>query len=166
MNFSTLRNIQRPFVPLKLQMEFEAAQAQRPPFLPSSNLSPDIRILWGVTIRRLDLKISLKKNFFLIYVRCGRSLLLCMGFSSRGFSYCWARARFLRRSGLAGLQHVESSLSRNRTHVPCVGRQTLNHCATREVQPFKIYQYINTLRRFCVFREGCCALSLWAAEAL
>ncbi|KAJ1060050.1 hypothetical protein K5549_004488 [Capra hircus] len=43
MNFSTLRNIQRPFVPLKLQMEFEAAQAQRPPFLPSSNLSPDIR---------------------------------------------------------------------------------------------------------------------------
>lgn len=72
-------------------------------------------------------------KFFLIYVRCGGSLLLCMGFSSRGFSYCWARARFLRCSGLAGLQHVESSRSRNRTHVPCVGRQTLNHCATREV---------------------------------
>ena len=29
-------------MPLKLQMEFEAAQAQRPPFLPSSNLSLDI----------------------------------------------------------------------------------------------------------------------------
>uniref|UniRef100_A0A4W2FXH6 Uncharacterized protein n=1 Tax=Bos indicus x Bos taurus TaxID=30522 RepID=A0A4W2FXH6_BOBOX len=42
MNFSTLRNIQRPFVPLKLQMEFEAAQAQHLPVLPSSNLSPDI----------------------------------------------------------------------------------------------------------------------------
>ncbi|XP_010826743.1 PREDICTED: LOW QUALITY PROTEIN: uncharacterized protein LOC104979890 [Bison bison bison] len=42
MNFSTLRNIQRPFVPLKLQMEFEAAQAQHLPVPPSSNLSPDI----------------------------------------------------------------------------------------------------------------------------
>ncbi|XP_034371732.1 proteasome maturation protein-like [Arvicanthis niloticus] len=43
MNFSTLRNIQGLFAPLKLQMEFKAAQqVQRPPFLPSSNLSLDI----------------------------------------------------------------------------------------------------------------------------
>ena len=43
MNFSTLRNIQGLFVPLKLQMEFEAGQqVQRLPFLPSSNLSLDI----------------------------------------------------------------------------------------------------------------------------
>ena len=55
----------------------------------------------------------------------GLLLLLSMG------SRAWAR--FLRRSGLAGLQHVESSRSRDRTHVPCVGKQTLNHCATREV---------------------------------
>ncbi|XP_043293822.1 proteasome maturation protein-like [Cervus elaphus] len=41
MNFSTLRNIQGLFAPLKLQMEFKAVQ-QRLPFLPSSNLSPDI----------------------------------------------------------------------------------------------------------------------------
>ena len=42
MNFSTLRNIQGLFVPLKLQMEFEAGQqVQRLPFLPSSNLSLD-----------------------------------------------------------------------------------------------------------------------------
>ena len=56
----------------------------------------------------------------------GLLLLLSMG------SRAWAR--FLRRSGLAGLQHVESSRSRVRTHVPCVGRQILNHCATREVR--------------------------------
>ncbi|XP_037663203.1 proteasome maturation protein-like [Choloepus didactylus] len=43
MNFSTLRNIQGLFAPLKLQMEFKAVQqAQRLPFLPSSNFSLDI----------------------------------------------------------------------------------------------------------------------------
>ncbi|XP_028903597.1 proteasome maturation protein [Ornithorhynchus anatinus] len=43
MSFSTLRNIQGLFAPLKLQMEFKAAkQAQRLPFLQSSNLALDI----------------------------------------------------------------------------------------------------------------------------
>ncbi|KAB0407012.1 hypothetical protein E2I00_018365 [Balaenoptera physalus] len=43
MNFSTLRNIQGLFAPLKLQMEFKAVQqVQRLPFLPSSNLALDI----------------------------------------------------------------------------------------------------------------------------
>ena len=28
--------------------------------------------------------------------------------------------------------HVGSSQTRARTHVPCIGRQILNHCATRE----------------------------------
>ena len=43
MNFSTLRNIQGLFAPLKLQMEFKAVQqVQRLPFLPSSNFSLDI----------------------------------------------------------------------------------------------------------------------------
>ncbi|CAK7290721.1 Proteasome maturation protein [Vulpes lagopus] len=43
MNFSTLRNIQGLFAPLKLQMEFKAVQqVQRLPFFPSSNLSLDI----------------------------------------------------------------------------------------------------------------------------
>ncbi|KAB0348478.1 hypothetical protein FD754_013335 [Muntiacus muntjak] len=41
MNFSTLRNIQGLFAPLKLQMEFKAVQ-QHLPFLPSSNPSLDI----------------------------------------------------------------------------------------------------------------------------
>ena len=29
--------------------------------------------------------------------------------------------------------HVESSWTRDRTHVPCIGRWILNHCTTREV---------------------------------
>ena len=31
-------------------------------------------------------------------------------------------------------QHVELSQTRDRTSVPCIGRQILNHCTTREVQ--------------------------------
>ena len=34
---------------------------------------------------------------------------------------------------LVAPQHVESSLSRDRTHVPCIGRWTLNNWITREV---------------------------------
>ena len=35
--------------------------------------------------------------------------------------------------GLVALWHVGSSQTRARTRVPCIGKQTLNHCATREV---------------------------------
>ena len=35
--------------------------------------------------------------------------------------------------GLAALQHVGSSQTRDGTHVPCISRQILNHWTTREV---------------------------------
>ena len=35
-------------------------------------------------------------------------------------------------TGLVAPRHVGSSQTRARTHVPCIGRQILNHCATRE----------------------------------
>ena len=35
-------------------------------------------------------------------------------------------------TGLVALRHVGSSRTRARTRVPCIGRQILNHCATRE----------------------------------
>ena len=35
--------------------------------------------------------------------------------------------------GLVVLSHVGSSQTRAQTHVPCIGRQILNHCTTREV---------------------------------
>ena len=77
---------------------------------------------------------------------CGVQASHCSGFSCRiGFSNCgtwvqqlWlagsrAQAQQLWRVGLVALQHVGSSWTRARTRVPCVGRQILNHCATKEV---------------------------------
>ena len=37
-------------------------------------------------------------------------------------------------TGPAAPRHVGSSQTRARTRVPCIGRQILNHCATREAQ--------------------------------
>ena len=43
-----------------------------------------------------------------------------------------AQAQQLWLTGLVAPRHVGSSQTRARTRVPCIGRQTLNHCATRE----------------------------------
>ena len=43
------------------------------------------------------------------------------------------QAQQLWRTGLVALRHVGSSRTRAQTHVPCIGRWILNHCATREV---------------------------------
>ena len=45
---------------------------------------------------------------------------------------CRAQAQQLWHTGLVPLRHVGSSRTRARTCVPCIGRQILNHCATRE----------------------------------
>ena len=45
-----------------------------------------------------------------------------------------AQAQQLWCTGLVAPQHVGSSRTRARTHVSCIGRQILNHCATREVR--------------------------------
>ena len=55
----------------------------------------------------------------------------------RGLSHCGAQApdaqaQQLWLTGLVAPRHVGSSQTRARTRVPCIGRQTLNHCATRE----------------------------------
>ena len=81
----------------------------------------------------------------LVVVSGGYSLLWCMGFSlqwllllrSTGFrcmdfSSCGTQAQKLWHTGLVGLQHVGSSRTRDWTHVPCISRWILNHCATRE----------------------------------
>ena len=39
-------------------------------------------------------------------------------------------------TGLVAPRQVGSSQTRARTHVPCIGRQILNHCATRETLEF------------------------------
>ena len=55
----------------------------------------------------------------------------------RGLSCCGAQApdaqaQQLWLTGLVAPRHVGSSQTRAGTRVPCIGRQTLNHCATRE----------------------------------
>ena len=95
-------------------------------------------------------------GFSLVVASGGYYTLQCMGFSlwwllllqstgSRhaGFSSCstWAQQLWLVGfrgqtqwcMGLVALWHVGSSRTRNRTCVPCIGRQILNHCVTREV---------------------------------
>ena len=54
------------------------------------------------------------------------------GFSCCGAQAPDAQAQQLWLTGPAALRHVGSSQTRARTRVPCIGRQTLNHCATRE----------------------------------
>ena len=43
-----------------------------------------------------------------------------------------AQAQQLWLTGLVAPRHVGSSQTRAQTHVPSIGRQILNHCATRE----------------------------------
>ena len=44
-------------------------------------------------------------------------------------------------TGLVALRHVGSSQTRAQTRVPCIGRQILNHCATREAPHSLIYLF-------------------------
>ena len=59
---------------------------------------------------------------------CGARALGCTGFSS-----CGTQAQQLWHMGLVAPWHVESSWTRDRTCVLCVGRWIINHCTTREV---------------------------------
>ena len=97
------------------------------------------------------------KFFLLIYLfiyGCVGSSFLCEGFLQlwragatlhrgvrasryRGLSCCGAQApdaqaQQLWLTGLVASRRVGSSQTRARTCVPCIGRQILNHCATRE----------------------------------
>ena len=92
--------------------------------------------------------------FYLFIYGCVGSSFLCKGFLQlrqvgatlhrgalaphhRGLSCCGAQApdaqaQQLWPTGPAAPQHAGSSQTRARTRIPCMGRQTLNHCATRE----------------------------------
>ena len=65
----------------------------------------------------------------------------------RGLSCCGAQApvaqaQQLWLTGLVAPRHVGSSQTRVRTRVPCIGRQILNHCATREAPAFLLLKYL------------------------
>ena len=98
-------------------------------------------------------------NYLFIYFfifGCVGSSFLCEGFLQlwqagatlhrgarashyRGLSCCGAQApdaqaQQLWLTGLVAPRHVGSSQTRARTRAPCIGRRTLNHCATREAR--------------------------------
>ena len=71
---------------------------------------------------------------------CGLQQLWRVDFSSCGVwaQQLWlvgsrARAQQLWHTGLVALWLVGSSWTRDRTCVPCIGRQIFNHCTTRQV---------------------------------
>ena len=64
---------------------------------------------------------------------CGARASRCSGFSWCGAAAPGARTWWLWCTGFSCPQQMESSLIRDRTRVPCLGRWTLSHWATREV---------------------------------
>ena len=51
-----------------------------------------------------------------------------------------AQAQQLWPTGPAAPRHAGSSQTRARTRIPCIGRQTLNHCTTREAREVLIFK--------------------------
>ena len=101
---------------------------------------------------------------YLFIYDCVESSFLCKGFLQlrqagttlhrcarashhRGLSCCGAQApdvqaQQLWLTGPVAPRHVGSSQTRARTRVPCIGRQILNHCATREALKSLIFRVI------------------------
>ena len=80
---------------------------------------------------------------------CGARASYCGGFSCYRALGMWAQQLWLAgsraqdqqlwRTGLVVPRHVGSSWTRDQTHVPCIGRWVLNHCATREFPQISIF---------------------------
>ena len=90
------------------------------------------------------------RGLSLVVASGGHSSLRCAGLSL-SWSCCGAQApdaqaQQLWLTGPVAPQHVGSSQTRARTRVPCIGRQTLNHCATREALWFLL---VEKNRRYC-----------------
>ena len=66
----------------------------------------------------------------------------CRGLSCCGAQAPDAQAQQLWLTGPAAPRHVGSSQTRARTRVPCIGRQVLNHCATREAPKIGIFNLL------------------------
>ena len=83
-------------------------------------------------------------------------------FHYRGPSRCGAQApdaqaQQLWLTGPVAPRHVGSSQTRARTRVPCIGRQTLSHCATREALFYLFLKLINLFLFLAVLGLRFCA---------
>ena len=84
---------------------------------------------------------DLKFIYFIYY------FWLCRASHHRGLSCCGAQApdtqaQQLWPTGPAAPRHVGSPQTRARTRVPCISRQTPNHCATREALAILIMVFL------------------------
>ena len=108
--------------------------------------------------------------YLFIYFGCVGSSLLCEGplqlwragatlhrgaraSHCRGLSRCGAQApdaqaQQLWLTGPAAPRHVGSSRTGTRTRVPCIGRRTPNHCATREALVVCFLNHVSILLLF------------------
>ena len=116
-------------------------------------------ILYFLLVYNLSFLLFFFFNLINLFIYgCVESSLLCEGFLQlrqvgatlhrdarashyRGLSCCGAQApdaqaQQLWLTGPVAPRHVGSSQTRARTCVPCIGRQILNHCATREARLF------------------------------
>ena len=95
---------------------------------------------------------------------CKKTFSSCDDWASHfsDFSCCraWAlghKLQQLQYMGLVAPQHVESPLARNWTHIPCTGRQILNHCTIRETLQI-IFDYFyfhrNLLLKVAILRSN------------
>ena len=66
-------------------------------------------------------------------LHCGARASHCSGFSCCRIQALGRRLQQLWHTGLVAPQHVESSRTRDWTHVPCIGGQILIHCTTSEI---------------------------------
>ncbi|XP_049562600.1 WD repeat-containing protein 76 isoform X1 [Orcinus orca] len=71
-------------------------------------------------------------SFFFFFFFCGTRASHCCGLSRCGAQAPDAQAQRPWRTGPAAPRHVGSSRTGARTRIPCIGRRTPNHCATRE----------------------------------
>ena len=94
----------------------------------------------------------------------------------RGLSCCGAQAPNTQAQsfllmGLVAPRHVGSSQTRARTRVPCIGRQILNHCTTREApvhcflrhhaSAHSINYYSVNINLICTGNQKICVTSLY-----
>ena len=105
--------------------------------------------------------------FYLLFYGCVGSSFLCEGFLQlrqvgatlhcgaqashyRGLSCCGAQAQQLWLTGLVAPWHVGSSQTRAQTRVPCISRQILNHCTTREAPIYSFFMNSQVVFNFLI----------------
>ena len=69
-----------------------------------------------------------------LFITVRRPLIIVASLVADGAQAPDAQAQQLWLTGPAAPRHVGSSQTRARPRVPCIGRQILNHCTTREAQ--------------------------------